>query len=135
MTKPTSRKFFVTLPVRDLQRSIAFFKHLGFTFDPQFGDSCMTLSEDAHVMLLPESRIKELTRKQLCDTSTHTEALFCIAASSRAEVDELVHKAIAAGGNTPDEPQDHGFMYDWSFHDLDGHGWGVMWMNPAQAPA
>jgi hypothetical protein len=135
MTKRTARKFFVNLPVRDLQRSIAFFTELGFTFDPQFGDSCMILGEDAHVMLCPESRFNDFTRKQLCDTRTHTEALFCISAGSRAEVDELVHKALAAGGTTADEPQDHGFMYDWSFHDLDGHGWGVFWTDPAHVPA
>lgn len=135
MTETTARKFFVNLPVRDLQRSIAFFTDLGFTFDPRFGGSCMNLGEDAHVMLLPESRFKDFTRKQLCDTRTHTEALFCISARSRAEVDELVHKALAAGGTTTDEPQDHGFMYDWSFHDLDGHGWGVLWMDPAHVPA
>lgn len=135
MTKPNTRKFYVTLPVRDVQRSIAFFTEIGFTFDAQFGGSCMTLNEDTHVMFLPEGRLKELTTKQLCDTSTHTEALFCISANSRAEVDELVHKALAAGGTTPDKPQDHGFMYDWSFLDLDGHGWGVCWMDPTQAPA
>lgn len=135
MTTPTARKFFVNLPVRDLERSIAFFTDLGFGFDPQFGGSCMTIGEHAHVMLLPESRFKDFTRKQLCDTRTHTEALLCVSAGSRAEVDELVHKALAAGGTTSDEPQDHGFMYDWSFNDLDGHGWGVMWMDPAQVPA
>ena len=135
MTQPVTRKLFVSLPVRDLPRSIAFFTELGFTFDPNFGGSCINLGEDAHVMLVPESRFKELTCKQLCDTRTHTEALLCVAARSRAEVDEIVHKALAAGGTTPDEPQDHGFMYDWSFYDLDGHGWGVMWMDPSQTPA
>lgn len=135
MTTSTARKFFVNLPVRDLERSIGFFTELGFTFDPQFGGSCMTVSEGAHVMLLPESRFKDFTHKQVCDTRTHTEALFSIALGSRAEVDELVRKALAAGGTTTDEPQDHGFMYDWSFYDLDGHGWGVLWMDPAQVPA
>lgn len=136
--KPTARKIFVNLPVRDLQRSIAFFKELGFTFNAQFTDesaTCMILSEEAYVMLLVEKRFKDFTRKQLCDTHTHTEALFCLSASSRAEVDELVHKAIAAGGTKAEDPQDHGFMYGWSFYDLDGHGWEVMWMDPAHVQA
>lgn len=134
----TARKIFVNLPVRDLQRSIAFFTELGFTFNKQFTDdsaTCMILSEEAYVMLLVESRFKDFTSKQLCDTRTHTEALFCLSATSRAEVDELVRRAVAAGGTQAEEPQDHGFMYGYSFYDLDGHGWEVMWMDPAHVQA
>lgn len=138
MTPATARKLFVNLPVRDLERTVAFFTALGFTFNKQFTDAsatCMLVGADAYVMLLVESRFKSFTRKQPCDTRTHTEALFSISAGSRAEVDELVRKALAAGGTTPDEPQDLGFMYDWSFQDLDGHNWGVFWMDPAHVQA
>lgn len=134
MTTATSRKLFVNLAVRDLQRSIAFFTGLGFSFNQQFTDdsaTCMILSEEAYVMLLVEKRFKDFTNKQLCDTRTHTEGLFCLSAASRAEVDELVHKALASGGSKAQDPQDHGFMYGWSFYDLDGHHWEVMWMDAA----
>jgi hypothetical protein len=43
----------------------------------------------------------------------------------------MVKKAIALGGTHALEPQDHGFMYGWSFYDLDGHHWEVFWMDPA----
>ena len=135
-TPATSRKLFVNLPVRDLQRSIAFFTALGFTF--KFTDdtcTCMIVSEEAYVMLMVEPRFKGFTAKQLCDTRTHTEALFCLSATSRAEVDRLLHAALANGATKAEDPQDHGFMYGWSFYDLDGHGWEVMWMDPAQMPA
>ncbi len=134
MAANRSCKLFVNLPVRDLKRSIEFFTRLGFAFNSQFTDAiatCMILSEEAFVMLLTEARFKDFTKKQICDTRTHTEGLFCISTGSRAEVDALVKNALAAGGTPALEPQDHGFMYNWSFYDLDGHHWEVMWMDPA----
>jgi predicted lactoylglutathione lyase len=126
------RKLFVNLPVRDLKRSIEFFTKLGFAFDQRFTDetaSCMIVSEEAFVMLLVESRFRDFTRKQICDTSTHTEGLFALSTASRAEVDEMVETAVAAGGKPAGDPIDHGFMYYWSFYDLDGHHWEVLHMD------
>lgn len=133
--KPTrSRKLFLNLPVRDLARSIEFFKKLGFEFNPQFTDetaTCMLVGEDAYVMLLVGPRFRDFTKKKLCDTSTHTEGLFGFSLGSREEVDSIVKAAVAAGGKVAHEPQDHGFMYQWSFYDLDGHHWEPFWMDPA----
>jgi len=129
-----SRKIFLNLPVRDLKRSIEFFTRLGFSFNPQFTDenaTCMIISEEAFVMLLVEARFKDFTRKQICDTRSQTEGIFALSAESRAEVDELVKTAIAAGGTHAADPIDHGFMYGWSFHDLDGHHWEVVYMDPS----
>jgi len=129
-----SRKIFLNLPVRDLKRSIEFFTRLGFSFNPQFTDenaACMIVSEEAFVMLLVEARFKDFTRKQICDTRSQTEGIFALSAESRAEVDELVKTAIAAGGTHAADPIDHGFMYGWSFHDLDGHHWEVIYMDPS----
>ena len=131
---PKSRKIFINLAVRDLQRSIEFFTRLGFRFNPDFTDAtatCMIVSEEACVMLLVRDRFKDFTDRQICDTSTATEGLFALSAESRAEVDDLVHRAIDAGGSHAQPPQDHGFMYGWSFYDLDGHHWEVFWMDPA----
>jgi uncharacterized protein len=127
------RKLFVNLPVRDLNASKKFFTQLGFEFNPQFTDekaACMVVSEEAYVMLLTEPFFRTFTKRQLCDTARQTEGLFALSCQSRAEVDELVNKAIAAGGKHAGEPQDHGFMYGWSFYDLDGHHWEVLWMDP-----
>jgi predicted lactoylglutathione lyase len=127
------RKLFVTLPVRDLERSKEFFVKLGFEFDPQFtGETavCMAINGESSVMLLTHTFFKTLTERAICDTSTHTQALFSFACESRAEVDALVKLAIDQGGKAAGEAQDHGFMYDWGFYDPDGHGWGVFWMNP-----
>ena len=131
-----NRQIYINLPIRDIKRSMEFFSRLGFEFNPKFSDdnaACMVISDKAFAMLLTESYFKGFTRKQLCDTSKSTEGLFALSCESRAEVDEVVKKAIAAGATHAMDPQDHGFMYGWSFYDLDGHHWEVMWMDPAVA--
>jgi hypothetical protein len=90
----------------------------------------MIVSDEAFVMLLAESRFRDFTQNRICDTATHTEGLFALSCESRAEVDELVKTAVAAGGRHALDPQDHGFMYGWSFYDPDGHHWEVLWMDP-----
>jgi predicted lactoylglutathione lyase len=137
MAANRSRKIFVNLPVRDLRRSVEFFTELGFAFDPRFTDdkaTCMSINEEAFVMLLVEDRFKGFTKKRICDTTTHTEGLFALSTASRAEVDAMVKTAIANGGTHAADPIDHGSMYGWSFYDLDGHHWEVLYMD-AQAIA
>lgn len=131
-----NRKLFVNLPVRDLQRSMAFFSKLGFEFNPQVtGDqaACMVINGEASAMLLVEPFFKTFTTREICNTSTHLQVLLSVSCESRAEVDALVKIAIDNGGEQAGQPQDHGFMYDWGFYDLDGHGWGVLWMDPSAA--
>jgi predicted lactoylglutathione lyase len=131
-----ARKIFVNLPVRDLERSKAFFSALGFSFNPQFTNeqgACMVISEDIYAMLLVEPFFQTFTKKPVSDGKS-TEVLVCLSCDSRGEVDALVRKAVAAGATTPNAPQDHGFMYGHGFEDLDGHGWELMWMDPSAAP-
>ena len=131
-----ARLIFVNLAVRDLQKSVAFFGSLGFTFNPKFTDdngACMIVNDQAFVMLLAEPFFRTFTKRQPCDTASQTEALLAISCDSRSEVDALVHRAIDAGGSYAMEPMDHGFMYGWSFYDRDGHHWEVVWMDPAAA--
>ncbi len=131
---PTPHKLFVNLPVGDLQRSIEFFEALGFAFNPQFTDAsatCMLVGEDAYFMLLSRDRFKDFSKRPVGDPRTETNALFAISVGSREEVDEVVKKAVAAGGSHTADPQDHGFMYGWSFYDPDGHHWEVFWMDPS----
>jgi predicted lactoylglutathione lyase len=122
---------FVNLPVQNLQKSVDFFTQLGFTFNPDFTDetaTCMIVSDDIYVMLLTHEKFKTFTPNPICDARKHTEVLVCLSMESRAAVDDIISNAIAAGGNTYNEPQDHGFMYAHGFQDLDGHIWEVMFM-------
>jgi uncharacterized protein len=132
MSKNTGRKTFINLAVRDLTRAKAFFSALGFDFNPKFTDdkgACMVVSDHAYVMLLAEPFFKTFTKREVCDTSRQTEALIGVSCDTRNAVDDLVRKAIAAGGRNAMPVQDHGFMYGSSFYDLDGHHWEVFWMD------
>lgn len=129
-----SRKVFINLPVADLRRSVDFFTALGYQFNPQFTDekaTCMIVSDDIYVMLLVESFFKTFTPKPVADAKKTTEVLVCLSAESRAEVEEIVSKAVAAGARTPMPAQDHGFMFQHGFEDLDGHQWEYAYMQPA----
>lgn len=127
-------KIFVNLPVKNLDRSVEFFTMLGFTFNQQFTDesaTCMVISGDIYVMLLTEERFKEFTPKEICDATKSTEVLVALTCDGREQVDVMVRKAVAAGGSTYNEPQDHGFMYGHGFQDPDGHIWEVIYMDPS----
>lgn len=126
---------FVNLPVQDLDRSVEFFTALGFTFNPDFTDetaTCMIVAENIFVMLLTRAKFATFTPNPICDARMSTEVLLALSQPGRAEVDQLVAKAVAAGGTTYNQPQDHGFMYGHGFQDLDGHIWEVFHM--AQVP-
>lgn len=136
MSEPQHPMLFVNLPVRELSRSVEFFTRLGFDFDPKFTDdraTCMILGDRACVMLLEDARFRDFTRREICDPTTHTEALVAVSQASRDAVDAMAEAAAAAGAKTAMEPQDHGFMYGRSFYDLDGHHWEVFWMDPELA--
>jgi uncharacterized protein len=131
-------QIFVNLPVKDLKRSVDFFTQLGYTFNPQFTDenaTSMVVSDTIYVMLLVEGFFKTFTSKEIADATKTTEAIVCLSAESRAEVDELVGKAVAAGAKTPREAQDHGFMYQHGYEDLDGHLWELVYMEPGGMPS
>ncbi|WP_244815992.1 VOC family protein [Caballeronia sp. Lep1P3] len=130
------KQIFVNLPVRDLKRSMTFFKALGLAFDPAFTNedaACLVIGENIFAMLLVEPFFRTFTDKALVDAHESVETLICLSCESRAEVDELVAKALAAGGRAPRAPQDHGFMYGHGFEDLDGHIWELVHMSAEAA--
>ena len=132
-----ARKIFVNLPIADMKKSQAFWRAMGFDFNPQFTNdqgACMVVSEDIFVMLLVQPFFQTFTAKKIADARQTCEVLLALDCDSRAAVDEMVKKAVAAGGTTPRPPQDHGFMYQHGFDDIDGHSWEVFWMDPSAAP-
>lgn len=128
-------QIFVNLPVADLNRSVEFFTKLGYTFNPQFTNddaTCMIVSDNIFVMLLVRKFYQTFTEKEIVDAFKANECINCLGLESRAAVDDLVNKAVAAGGRATKQ-QDHGFMYSWGYEDLDGHLWEVVWMAPQPA--
>lgn len=122
---------FINLPVKDLQKSVDFFSALGFGFNDEMTDenaSCMIIGDHMYVMLLVEPFFQKFTKKQLTDSAASTEVIVAISADSKAEVDEMVEKAIEAGGAVSNDKMDDEYMYGWSFQDIDGHLWEVVYM-------
>ncbi|WP_055493460.1 VOC family protein [Streptomyces sp. TP-A0356] len=125
---------FVNLPVVDVDASKKFFTELGYTINPQFTTddcACVVISDTIIAMLLSKQRYADFTTKEIADATKTSEVLICLSAESREKVDELVDKALEAGGTGSREAIDHGYMYGRAFDDLDGHTWEVMWMDPA----
>jgi uncharacterized protein len=123
-----TRKIFVNLPVRDLHRSKAFFGALGFGFQPEFTDdraAAMVVNDDAFVMLLVEDFFTTFTAEPVASTR---EVVVALSAASRDEVDDLVGRALAAGGAKAQDRIVDGPMYGWSFLDPDGHQWELIHM-------
>lgn len=133
----TSENIFINLPVKDLKKSMEFFTKIGFEFNMQFTDdnaACLVISDKIFVMLLVESFFQTFTKKEIADATKTTEALICLSADSRESVNDIVNKALTAGGSPSNEPMDQGFMYGWSFQDLDGHMWEVAYMDMSAVP-
>lgn len=125
---------FVNIPVADLDAAKAFFGKLGFSFNAQFTDNtaaALVIDERIYFMLLTKAKFAEFTSLPIADAKQATQALYGISRDSRADVDEVVDAALAAGGAEPRPAQDHGFMYSRAFADLDGHIWEFIWMDPS----
>ncbi|WP_338895846.1 VOC family protein [Streptomyces sp. TG1A-60] len=125
---------FVNLPVNDLDASKKFFTELGYSINPQFSDenaASVVISETIVAMLLTKPFYASFTNKEIADSTKTSEVMLALSAESRAQVDELVDKAVAAGGTASEKVQEMDFMYGRAFDDLDGHTWEVVWMDPA----
>ena len=128
------KEIIFNLPVKNLDKSRAFFSALGFSFKPQFSNeqaAFMVIVEGGiHAMLTSEAFFKSLIDKPMAQAKEANEVVICLSCDSREEVDSLIAKAVAAGGRTPHPPEDHGFMYDQGFEDIDGHLWNLVWTPP-----
>lgn len=127
-----SDRLYVNLPVKDLKKSMDYFSEIGFEFDPRFTDenaTCMIINDNTFVMLLVEDSFKSFIKQDLPDSTKTAEVIIALAANSREQVDEIVDKAMAAGGKLSNEPMVQDFMYARSFEDIDGHLWEVLFVD------
>jgi hypothetical protein len=130
-------KIFINLPVKDLQKSVDFYTKIGFTVNPQFTNeiaACMVIDESMFVMLLTYGHFQHFTKKEIADAKKTTQVLIAIDVESKEKVIELVATAKAAGGDIYMEAADHGWMYQHSFADLDGHQWELGYMDMSKFP-
>ena len=128
------KQIILNLPVKDLDKSRAFFAALGFTFNSRYsGENAafMNIVEgNIEAMLTTEPFFQSLIGKPVANAKEANEVVICLSCESREEVDSLIARAVAAGGRTPHPPEDHGFMYDQGFEDIDGHLWNLVWTAP-----
>lgn len=131
-------QIFVNLPVRDLEKSKAFFSSMGFAFNEQFTDekaACLIIGENIFAMLLVEEFFRSFIKKEIADASKFAEVINAFSVDSKDKVNELADKALAAGASQYSEPQDYGWMYSRNFQDLDGHLWEVVYTDITAIPA
>ena len=130
-----AKEFWLNLPVKDIKRSKEFFSKLGFKFNTKNGNTdtsaCMLLGDkNVVVMLFEEPQFKGFTNNPVADTGKGTEVLLSFDAQSKEEVDEVIQKAVDAGGQSSHKPSPlRGPMYGSIFTDLDGHRWNVLYMD------
>ena len=129
-----NKQIIFNLAVKDLSKSKDFFSALGFSINPRFSNenaAFMDIVDGAiHAMLMTEPMFRSLIDKPLVQAREANEVIICLSCESREELDSLIARAVAAGGRTPHPPEDHGFMVDQGFEDLDGHLWNLVWMAP-----
>ncbi|WP_145326303.1 VOC family protein [Paenibacillus xylanexedens] len=133
-----AKQIFVNLPVQDLKKSVDFFTKVGFEFDANFTDesaTCMIIGDNIYAMLLVEERFQSFISKKISNAADTTEVIVALSVDSREQVDVIVQAALDAGAKPYNEPQDHGFMYGWSFQDLDDHLWEVSYMDLSAFPS
>jgi uncharacterized protein len=126
------KQIIVNLPIANIAKSKVFFTALGYSFNPEFtGDrsAALVLGDNLTAMLMVREFFATFTSKPIADAKTSIGGWVCLTCDSREQVDTLVGKAVAAGGTTPREAKDHGFMYSNAFEDLDGHTWVLIHMS------
>ncbi|WP_374459058.1 VOC family protein [Chryseobacterium taeanense] len=130
-------QIFVNLPVKDIQKTKEFWTNLGFSVNEQISDEravCIIMSDNISIMFLTEEFFETFSERPVPKGGT-TQVLVAIGLDSREEVDQVVIAAVANGVTQHEEPQDHGWMYQNSFWDINGHGWNVIFADPSQLPS
>lgn len=135
-----TKEVWINLPVKDLEKSRAFYSSIGFKLNEGPGNTNVSASfligsKNVVLMLFSQPMFKQFTGNEVTETSKSNEVLFSIDAESIEEVKELANKAKLAGGVVFSEPKENqGWMYGCGFTDLDGHRWNVLYMDMSKMP-
>lgn len=132
-----TKELWLNLPVKDIDKSKAFFTRIGFSFNEDRESETMAAmivgEKKVPVMLIEESTFKNFIRHNITDTKKSSEIIISFDAESRKEVDELAQKVEKAGGTVFGEPSEiEGWMYGCAFTDLDGHRWNALYMDSSK---
>ncbi len=126
------KQIFINLPVKDIEASMNFYKQLGFTVNPLFSfdnQKCMVWSDQIYVMLQTLEMFKSGNTKNIADPKINTIVTFTLPVESLDKLNKIIENGIKAGGTEPTQTIDEGFMQVRNIEDLDGHNWGVIYLN------
>ncbi|MFC7345784.1 VOC family protein [Chryseobacterium zhengzhouense] len=129
-------QIYVNLPVKDVEKTREFWTKIGFSINEQITDEkavCVMMNDNIQIMFLQEEYFQTFSERPVPKGDT-TQVLVAIGLDSREEVDQVVNAAVANGAYQHEEAQDHGWMYQNSFWDINGHGWNVIFADPSQLP-
>lgn len=129
-------QIYVNLPVKDVEKTREFWTKIGFSINEQITDEkavCVMMNDNIQIMFLQEEYFQTFSERPVPKGDT-TQVLVAIGLDSREEVDRVVNAAVANGAYQHEEAQDHGWMYQNSFWDINGHGWNVIFADPSQLP-
>ena len=91
----------------------------------------MLVGADVFIMLLSLERFRGISKRPLANSRRTSSAMYAIGVESREAVMATVTRALECGASAAADPQDHGYMFAWSFYDPDGHHFELFWMDPA----
>ncbi|MDQ1161728.1 putative lactoylglutathione lyase [Chryseobacterium sp. SORGH_AS 447] len=131
-----ANQIYVNLPVKNIEQTKAFWTNVGFPVNDQISDEnavCIIMGDNMYVMFLTEEYFQTFSERPVPKRDT-TQVLVAIGLNSREEVDQVVNAAVENGATQHEEPQDHGWMYQNSFWDINGHGWNIVFADPSQLP-
>jgi predicted lactoylglutathione lyase len=130
-----SQDIWINLPVKDVERSTAFFNEIGLHAASVGNERAKLAIGQTTILLFPDAAFEKFTGSKIADTSHTAEVIFSIGAESREEVDAFIQKVEFAGGNIFGKPSEiDGWMYGAGFADLDGHRWNLLYMDESKMP-
>jgi uncharacterized protein len=126
------KQIFINLPVKNVESSMNFYTQLGFTVNPLFtfdDQKCMVWSDQIYVMLQTLEMFKSGNKKNIADPKENTTATFTLPVESLDRLNEIIKNGLKAGGTEPTQTIDEGFIQVRNIEDLDGHNWGVIFLD------
>jgi len=126
------KQLFINLPVSNLEKTMQFYVALGFALNPLFTDEdqkCMIWSDTNYIMLQSKEFFSSYLKKPLIDAKKNQSSSHTLLVESIQKVNEMIENGLKFGGIEPAPVLDEGFMYLRSIEDLDGHLWGIMYLD------
>ncbi|NBT08912.1 MAG: glyoxalase/bleomycin resistance/extradiol dioxygenase family protein [Chitinophagia bacterium] len=123
------KQVFINLPVKDVNKSMEFYKALGFVVNPLFtfdDQKCLCWSDSIYLMLQNHEMFISGINKNFPDPKQNVTATFTLPVDSLEILNNIIENGIKAGGTVPNAMVDEGFMLLRNIEDLDGHNWGII---------